>query len=132
MRLRIVRKEDLSPEQLRVISERFKYSITLEGECGPIHAWNSYKYFLYAFLKVDSNTPIAIAEASGRPISSPGWWVAPEYRGQKYGNELVDLLAEHLKSDGVTGIGHIPIQTPNGQYDTQSQRLVTRLRGYFS
>lgn len=132
MRICLVRKEDLTPEQLEKLQKRLQYSVGLEGECGPIYAWNNFTRYLYAFLTVDGKTPIAIATASGRPISSPGWWVDPGCRGQNYGNELVDLLARYLKSDGVTEIGDIPIQTPSGQYDAQSQQLVKRLRSHFN
>ena len=131
MRLSLVRKEDLTPQQMDEIQERLQRSIQVDGECGPIKAWFAYKQFLYAFILLDGNSPIAIAEASGRPVSAPGWWIDPDYRGQGYGNELVDLLAQYLRADGVTKIGRIPIQTPNGKYDEQSSRLVMRLRSHF-
>ena len=74
--------------------------------------------------------PVAIAEASGHP-ASPGWWIDSKYRGQGLGNELVDLLAEHLKAEGVTNIGRIPIDTHLGSYNTASSKLVQRLRRHF-
>jgi len=131
MRLSLVCKNNLSPKQLAQLQMRIQNCIHLEGECGPVKAWHAYKQYLYAFVLLDSKTPIAIAEASGRPVSAPGWWIDPDYRGQGYGNELIELLALHMQKDGVTGIGSIPIQTPNGKYDEQSRRLVVRLRSYF-
>jgi len=131
MRLVLVRKEDLLPEQLRALDERLQYSISLEGECGPVRAWYGYTHYLYAFVPAESQAPIAIAEASGRPASSPGWWIDPKFRSQGYGNELIDLLAEYLRADGVTTIMPILIQTPGGKYDTQSRRLALRLLSYF-
>jgi acyl-coenzyme A thioesterase PaaI-like protein len=131
MRLRLIQKEELTPEQLRKLDERLQYSIKLDGECGPVRAWHTYTRYLYAFIHIQDEMVIAIAEASGRPSSSPGWWIDPHYRGQGYGNELVDLLAENLRTDGVTKIMPISIQTPDGKYDTQSRLLVDRLRGHF-
>jgi hypothetical protein len=132
MRLSLVRKEELTSAQVNELDRRIEDCVRgHEGECGPIMAWRMYKHYLYAFVLKDTNTPIAIAEASGRPVSLPGWWIAPEYRGQGHGNELVDLLAQHLLGDGVSEIGLILIQTPNGQFDEQSRKLVSRLRNYF-
>lgn len=131
MRIYLVRKEDLAKNQMADLDARLQNCIQLEGACGPINAWYAYKHFLYAFVLLETQTPIAIAEASGRPVSAPGWWIAPEHRGQGYGNELVDLLATYLKADGVTQISSIPIQTPGGKYDEQSSRLVARLRRQF-
>lgn len=132
MRLSLVRKEDLTPEQMDKLHACLQRSIQLEGECDPIKAWYAFRQYLYAFVLLDSKIPVAIAAASGRPVSAPGWWIDPDYRNQGYGNELVDLLAQYLRADGVTDIGTIPIQTPNGKYDEQSKCLVLRLRSYFS
>jgi|CXWL01.1.fsa_nt_gi GNAT superfamily N-acetyltransferase len=131
MRIRLVRKEHLSAAELQAFHERLHASIEHEGECGPVRAWYSYTSCLYAFLSSEGAFPVAIAEASGRPISSPGWWVDPIHRGSGYGKELVDLLAQHLRADGVTSIGPMLIQTPGGKYDVQSSKLVVRLRGHF-
>lgn len=129
--LRIVLKEKLTSTQLDELHRRIEDCVGYEEECGPIKAWRVFNRNLYAFVLLDANTPIAIAEASGRPVCAPGWWIAPEYRGQGYGNELVDLLAQQLLADGVTKIGPILIQTPQGQFDEQSRRLVQRLRSHF-
>ena len=128
VRIHLVRKEDLTPEQLATLEARLCHSEAIEGECGPTRAWRAYQRYLYAFVEDGTNRPIAIAEASGRPTSAPGWWIDPEYRRKGYGYELVELLAGHLKMDGVTKIGTISIQTPGGAYDEQSRKLVQRLR----
>ena len=132
MRIHLARKEDLLPEQLATLARKLSDSVAREGECGPVRAWEAYKKYLYAFLEEGTEQPIAIAEGSGRPVSAPGWWIAHCYRGKGYGYELVDLLALHLKSDGVTTIGRILIQTPGGAYDVQSRKLVRRLRMHFT
>lgn len=131
MRLRLVRKEDLATVGLRRFDERLQASVHLEGLCGPIQAWYRYQRYLYGFVSVVDQEPIAIAEASGRPVSSPGWWVDPACRSMGYGYELVDLLAEHLRGDGVTSIGRVLIRTPGHKYDAQSSKLVSFLRAYF-
>ena len=131
MRIRLIRKESMSREHLAVLEARFCYSESIEGDCGPVKAWRAYSRYLYGFLYLASGQPIAIAEASGRPVSKPGWWIDLDLRGKGFGNELVDLLAAELLADGVTTIGTTPIQTPQGRYDTQSGMLVLRLRAHF-
>jgi RimJ/RimL family protein N-acetyltransferase len=93
--------------------------------------WHTYQCALYAFIEKDTGLPIAIAEASGRPVAVPGWWIDTQFRGMGYGNELVDLLAARLKAEGVTGIGRIPIDTHRGNYNEQSTRLAERIRAHF-
>ena len=132
MRLHLIRKEDLTPDQLGEFDKRLQASIRTEGECGPVRAWYEYTRYLYSFVSRETRTPIAIAESSGRPASGPGWWIDPEFRGQRYGNDLVDALAEHLRKDGVTSILPIQIQTIGGRYDMQSSRLEQRMRSHFS
>lgn len=132
MRIRLARKEDLLPKQLATLAKMLSDSVAREGECGPVRAWGAYKKYLYAFLEEGTEQPIAIAEASGRPVSAPGWWIDRCYRGKGYGYELVDLLATHLKSDGVTTIGKILIQTQGGAYDERSRKLEQRLRMHFT
>ena len=101
------------------------------NDSGPCRVWNTYQFALYAFIQRDTGLPIAISEASGRPVAVPGWWIDSKFRRMGYGNELVDLLARKLKADGVTGIGRIPIDTYNGNYNEQSTRLATRIRAHF-
>lgn len=131
MRIRLIRKENMSREHLAVLEAKLFYSESLEGDCGPLKSWRAYPRYLYGFLDLASVQPIAIAEASGRPVSKPGWWIDIDFRGKGYGNELVDLLAAELLADVVTTIGSIPIQTPQGRYDTQPRMLVLRLRAHF-
>lgn len=131
MRTALTQKCNLSTEQLAALDVRLQLSIELEGECGPIRAWKAYPNFLYALVLVQANTVIGLVEASGRPRSGPGWWIDPRFRGKCFGNELIDLLAIRLKQDGVTGLLPMPIQTPGSKYDSQSSKLVARLRAHF-
>ena len=98
---------------------------------GPVNAWMTFDRYVYGFIDSTSGIPVAVVEASGRPISSPGWWINSELRGSGLGNEVIDLLANYLKSDGVCGIGLIPIDTYKGQYNVQSKKLAIRLRRHF-
>lgn len=131
MRLRLVPKSELSPAQLGCLDDRLAVP-EHEGDGGPPRVWNTYKSFLYAFVHEALELPIAIAEASGRPIATPGWWVDSKFRGQGYGNELVDLLADYLVADGVTEIGRILIDTRRREYDEQSTKLAKRFQARFA
>jgi GNAT superfamily N-acetyltransferase len=98
---------------------------------GPPRVWNTYSSGLFAFIDPDSGTPVGIAEASGYPIVSPGWWIDSLFRGKGYGSELVDVLASYLKAQGCTQVGRISIQTHLGKFDEQSSRLAQRFRSHF-
>ena len=130
-RLDIVLKADLTERQARHLNERLS-APEHENDNGPCRVWNRYEVALYAFVERERTLPIGIAEASGRPIATPGWWIDSAYRGAHYGNELVDLLAEQLKSEGVTGIGRITIDTYLGTYNEPSSRLAQRIRKHFN
>lgn len=130
MRLEIVLKAKLTAQQMHYLNERL-VAPEHKGDNGPCRVWNVYQFALYAFVDKEVGLPIAIAEASGRPLATPGWWIDKNFRGKGYGNELVDLLAVQLKSEGVTGLGKIPIDTHLGSYHEQSSRLARRIRGHF-
>jgi RimJ/RimL family protein N-acetyltransferase len=129
-RLELVPKAGLTEVQLAQLNGRL-LATEHKDDSGPCRVWNTYQFALYAFVEKQVGLPIAIAEASGRPIATPGWWIDSIYRGKGYGNDLVDLLAVQLKSEGVTGLGTIPIDTHLGTYHEQSSRLARRIRGHF-
>lgn len=129
-RLLITPKNELSDEQRRYLEERLAIP-EHRNDKGPPQVWNKYDRFLYAFIQKEMNVPVAIAQAPGRPVASPAWWVDSKFRGQGYGNEVVDLLAEFLKKDGVTDIGAIQIESYCNEYDEQSTRLARRIRSRF-
>jgi len=131
MRLEIVPKSKLTDFQTRHLNERLM-APEHKNDSGPCRVWNTYQFALYAFVEKKVELPIGIAEASGRPIATPGWWIDSKYRGKGYGNELVDLLATQLKSEGVIGLGKIPIDTHLGSYNEQSSRLARRIRAHFN
>lgn len=130
VRLKLVEKAALTPNQLEHIEKRLADPLHA-NDCGPPKVWNTYTYGLFAFVEESTDLPIAIAEASGLDWVAPGWWVDSAFRSKGYGNELVDLLAEYLKSIGVKRIGKIRIQTYKGECDIWSEKLARRLHKHF-
>lgn len=125
-RLKIVEKNKLSINQNAYLEERLN-SEEHRNDAGPLSVWNIYQNGLYAVINTEDKL-IGIVEASGRPICSPGWWIDKRYRGQGFGYELVEVLAEYLVNDGVTFIGNIPIQ---GNNQEQSSKLAIRFKNKF-
>ena len=130
MRLTIILKSELSEVQARHLSGRLA-APEHQHDNGPAQVWHIYQAGLYAFIHKVSMLPIAIAEASGCPSVSPGWWIDSTFRRQGYGNELVDLLAEYLKAQGVTSVRPILIDPYQNVYDEQSAKLAKRFRTHF-
>ena len=130
MRLTVVCKNKLTEDQSQHLARRIA-APEHKNDRGPIRVWDDYTAYLYAFIHIASNTPIAIAEASGRPCPTPGWWIDSQFRGQGLGNEVVDLLAEQLKVEGVTALKRIPIDTYCSVYDEASSKLAKRMHAHF-
>lgn len=131
-RLVLIPKPDLSDAQLRLVDARLA-APEHAHDLGPPTVWNTYQpSTLYAFFHREDGAPAGLVEASGpsRAIS-PGWWIDSKYRECGYGRELVDLLAAHLKSKGVTGVGRIPITTFQGAYDDASTAMAKRFKAHF-
>jgi RimJ/RimL family protein N-acetyltransferase len=128
--LRVVSKTDLSAEQNAYLRRRLSSPVHA-ADVGPLRVWDHYPTGLYAVIDQTTGMPIGLAEASGAPNAiNPSWWIDQEFRGQKYGNALVDALAEYLKAHGVTGVvGKIAIDGPNHE---QSAKLAKRFRAHFS
>lgn len=129
MRLILAPKHKLTDAQNQHLSERLA-DPEHQNDNGPIRVWDVYQNFLYAFINKASGMPVAIAEASGHP-RVPAWWIDSLFRGQGLGNELVDLLADQLKAEGVTAIGRIPIDTYLGNYNEASSKLAKRMHRHF-
>ena len=94
-------------------------------------AWKNYHGdTLFAFQSIATGEPVAVAEASGaRDAVNPGWWIAPSFREQGYGRELVCLLAERLKQNGYTGVRqHVLI---DGNHREASAAILARFRRCF-
>ena len=131
MRIEMFDKAALTPAQLAMIEARLSLPIHQHDE-GPSRTWRTYApSSLFAFFESSSGQVVALVEALCEDGVKPGWWVDSAFRGQGYGAEVVDLLAERLKARGVTRIGWILIATHKQQYDQQSGKLVRRLRRHF-
>jgi RimJ/RimL family protein N-acetyltransferase len=128
MRLKMVPKTQLSKEQAAHLRQRIAQ---------PIHAgdavasgWDHTDNGMVAFVRTGDDLPIGIADVSGLPVVSPAWWLDLDYRGQGYGNDLVDLIGDYIDSIHAK-LGNMVIQTKNREYDEQSTKLVKRLRARF-
>jgi len=126
-RLIMLLKSDLSADQHRLVQARLSAS-EHEHDTGPIRVWKVYEQGLYAFVRVADGAFIGLAESSGLPLTTAGWWIDTEFRGMGYGNELVDLLAARRKSEGAEEVINSPIDSHLGQYDAASRRLMDRFR----
>lgn len=124
------RKEDLTEDQLEFIEQRLQLPIHTK-DIGVSKVWHLYGTGFLAFFYEDSNRLIALIEASGHEVVRPGWWIDSDFRGQGFGKQIIDLLADHLKSRGVKAIGLMHITTHEQEYDIQSERLAIRLRSHF-
>lgn len=120
-------KDALSPAQLATVAERLALPVHQHDE-GPSRAWASYKSGLYAFFDERSGRLIALVEYGEGSSVRPSWWIDHEFRGQGYGNQVMELLARHLLAHGVTHIGWVLIASHKQQYDAQSTKLAQRLR----
>lgn len=134
-RLVLIPKPDLSEAQISLIDARLA-APEHEHDEGPPGVWRRFEApnqvaTLYAFFHKTDGVPVGIAESSGMPITTAGWWIDAQFRGQGYGNELVDLLAEHRKSMGVTGVGRMPITTHHGAHAEASSAMAKRFKAHF-
>jgi len=126
----MIEKAELSPERLQLVQERLSLP-EHQHDLGPPKVWACYASGLFAFFEETSGQLIALVEASGLDDVRPGWWVDSAFRGRGFGGQVVDLLAQYLKSRGVTHVGKIAITTNQQQYDQQSIKLAQRLRRHF-
>jgi len=131
MSVSIIPKTKLSDEQLKHISARIS-APEHKDDKGPSKFWHCYQSGLYAVMEVASNIPIGIVEQSA-PLDAvvPGWWLDLRFRTKGIGGKMIDSLADYLKMQGATGVGNIPIQTHNGQYDAASEALKNRFKAHF-
>lgn len=130
MCLDMIEKPDLSLVRSKLVQERLSLP-QHRNDLGPPQVWATYTSRLYALFEEPSGRLVALVEASGLNDVQPGWWIDSAFRGKDYGNKVIDILAQHLKAQGVTRIGPILITTYQQQYDEQSSKLAQRLRSYF-
>lgn len=126
-RLFLKPKPELTLQQQQSVIARLS-APAHEKDNGPIRVWNTYSHGLYAFFRILDREFIGIAESSGTPLTTAGWWIDSRFRGEGYGNDLVDLLADTRRSEGVSGVTNSPIDSHLGQYAAASGRLMERFR----
>lgn len=129
----IVPKAELSKTQMVRIEER-RSAAEHEHDTGPIEVWNIYNNdTLYAVIDNNSGKLVGLADASGSlDAVNAGWWIDESVRKKGYGYALVDALAEYLKEQGYTGVGHIRIIVHCEEFRVASRKLEARFRGHFS
>ncbi len=132
MRLVLIPKSELTEAQNRLVEARLA-APEHAHDASPKSVWNVYQpSTLYAFFREEDSALVGVAEASG-PLHavSAGWWIDSKFRGQKHGNELVDLLASHLKARGFTGVGRFPITGRERAHQEASIAMAARFKAHF-
>ena len=129
LRLAIVPKSDLTTRQSDFLRARMCLPQHADDE-GPRHVWDhpSCRPMLLGVL-AGSTAIGAIYHGGPSYACDVAWWLDSEYRGRGLGSAMVEALAAHLKSAGITGVGEISIQ---GRYRQQSAALVRRLKRRFA
>jgi RimJ/RimL family protein N-acetyltransferase len=134
MRISITPKSSLDERFIITLSERVAASEHAfdNGSC-KIWSTPSYLHNIYAIIETQLQVPIGILYADGHPNNiDVAWWLDSRYRGKGYASEAVDLFATYLKFNGITGVGHISIDTFQGKYHEASCKLVARFKAHFS
>lgn len=126
----MVEKAKLTSAQRRLVEARLALPEHQHDE-GPPKVWKDYSSGMLAFFHSATGHLVALVEASGDDHVRPGWWIDSEFRGKKFGNHVVDMLADHLKARGVKQIGPMAITTFRGQHDAASSKMAQRLRRHF-
>ncbi len=122
MRVEIVKRKQLTEEQFSLLRNRAMADIDWV-RIGLFANW----------LDSDSNEPVGLLYRGGPPTATTvTFWLCDTIRGFGIGNNMIDLFAQILKQDGVTGIAPIHIEPYGGQQNIASENLVIRLRRYFS
>ena len=133
MRVRIIRKADLSDGQTQSLRSRVQLD-KHEFDSGPCAVWDNPPYKGNIFIALESATddPIGILyRGCPNDALDVGWWLDSSFRGAGYGSEMIDRFASILKGEGVTRIGPITVDTYKGLYNEASAKLVRRLKAHF-
>lgn len=133
MRIEIVKKEKLNEEQTLHLRDRTAAD-EHRGDSGPRRDWEmeSLSSFIFVVLLRETSMPVGLLFRGGpKEATSVSWWIDQKFRGRKIGYEMVDLFANILKGEGVTGIAPIPTEPYQGRQNIASEKLARRLRGHF-
>ena len=132
MSIEIVKKEKLNGEQTSHLRDRT--AADEHRADGPCKNWEpeSLTPFIFVVVLKETNKPIGILYRGGpKEATSVSWWLDQKFRGCGIGNEMVDLFANILKKEGVTGILPLTIESYRGQRNIASEKLAMRLRAHF-
>lgn len=133
VRIEIVKKEKLNEEQIFYLRGRTAAD-EHRGDSGPCRDWEmeSLSSFIFVVLLRETGMPIGLLSRGGpKDATSISWWIDQKFRGCGIGSEMVDLFANMLKKEGVTGIAHLRIESYRGRRNIASEKLETRLRAHF-
>jgi RimJ/RimL family protein N-acetyltransferase len=87
---------------------------------------------IFIVLFQETNKPIGLLYRGGLPEATiVSWWLDQKFRGQGIGNEMVDVFADILKSEGVTRVNSLTIEPYRGLRNIASEKLEMRLRAHF-
>jgi RimJ/RimL family protein N-acetyltransferase len=134
MRVLITPKTNLDGKQLQHLTERI-FAAEHAFDTGPRTYWNSAAYDskFYVIVLVESQLPIGTIYVGGHNTQiDVAFWIDSTQREKGFASEAIDLLADPLKTRGVTGVGKILIDSYQGRHNAASSKLVARLRRHFS
>lgn len=135
MRIQIIPKEDLNEQQIVHLRERVAAD-EHRFDKGPCHqGWDiqSCSSNIFVVILSEVSEPIGILYRGGpKQATTVAWWLDQIFRGQSFGHEMIDLFANTLKKEGVTGIGQLVIDTYQGRYNGASESLARRLKAHFA
>ena len=101
----------LSPTQCAAFEGRMETGREA-GDKGPPQVWGapSFRDRFHAIVLDPGAEPIGALHLGG-PLDATqvGWWLDPGFRGRGLASRMIEALADYLKHNGVTKLGHIKI-----------------------
>jgi len=133
VRIKIIKRDQLNEEQKCCLRSRISAD-EHRNDPGPCRNWelDSLTSFIFVVLSKETNRPIGILYRDGpRNATSVSWWLDQRFRGRGLGYDMVEIFANFLRGEGVTGIAPLPIEPHRGQQNIASEKLAVRLRVCF-
>lgn len=132
MRLLIVPKTQLSPDQLREATLRI-FAPEHVCDVGPRPLWNRQDHDArhLALFDVESQSFVGTVHCAITPpvVQDFTWWIDSRMRGKGYWRALADDLAAYLKRrHGIEKVGFIVF---GSHHRVASQKIAQRLRDHF-
>lgn len=132
MRLRIIPKTQLSPEQFREAAQRI-FAPEHACDVGPRPLWNRPEHDARHLALFDAESDLFIGTVYcviTPPVAQDfTWWLDSRMRKKGYWRALADDLAAYLKKRrGIEKVGFIVF---GSHHRTASQKIAQRLRDHF-